>query len=431
MSAPYGAWPSPVDAELVASGSRGYAELRGQGDALFWLESRPDEGGRTTLVHWHAGVSRELTPVPFNPRSRVHEYGGGAFCVADDRAYFVNFADQNVYGVRYETEADVPYQVTQGDATERFADIVWDGTAILAVRERHDGDSEPVNDLVRIDVGSGGVQCLHSGHDFYAAPRPSGDGRLAFVAWDHPNMPFDGTQLFLVRTDDGADSSDTTLIAGGARESVVQPEWCAGRLVFATDAGGYWNLHVHDDSGVFTVLQEDAEYAGPAWVFGSSYYVPVGPRHVVARRIENGLPSLVLVDLDQGLASPSRRWLLVVRGSDPNTERRGLHRRIPRPAQPHRGARTGHLEAHRHRQPAEAEGFRRRRIRSRTSGVQLDAGRRTCLPLPAEISRRRCPPTTSRRPSWSPLTAARHRAPRQTFRGVCSTTRQGAGPWRM
>ena len=305
MIAAYGAWPSPVDAELVASGSRGYAELRGQDDALFWLESRPDQAGRSTLTHWHEGVSRELIPAPFNARSRVHEYGGGAFCVADGRVYFVNFADQNIYGIRFDgDEVDAPWQVTEGDATERFADLVWEGTAIFAVRERHDRASEPVNDLVRIDVASGTVQCLHSGHDFYAAPRPSGDGRLAFLAWDHPNMPFDGTQLFLVRHDDGSDPSATTLVAGGAQESVVQPEWCAERLVFASDAAGFWNLHVHDDSGVFVALEEDAEYAGPAWVFGSSYYVPVGPRHVVARRVENGVPSLVLVDLDQGLASP-------------------------------------------------------------------------------------------------------------------------------
>ena len=305
MIAAYGAWPSPVDAELVASGSRGYAELRGQDDALFWLESRPDQAGRSTLTHWHEGVSRELIPAPFNARSRVHEYGGGAFCVADGRVYFVNFADQNIYGIRFDgDEVDAPWQVTEGDATERFADLVWEGTAIFAVRERHDRASEPVNDLVRIDVASGSVQCLHSGHDFYAAPRPSGDGRLAFLAWDHPNMPFDGTQLFLVRHDDGSDPSATTLVAGGAQESVVQPEWCAERLVFASDAAGFWNLHVHDDSGVFVALEEDAEYAGPAWVFGSSYYVPVGPRHVVARRVDNGVPSLVLVDLDQGLASP-------------------------------------------------------------------------------------------------------------------------------
>ena len=305
MITAYGAWPSPVDAELVASGSRGYAELRGRGDALFWLESRPDEAGRSTLIHWHEGAPRELTPAPFNARSRVHEYGGGAFCVADDRVYFVNFADQNIYGIRFDgDEVDALCQVTEGDATERFADLVWEGTAIFAVRERHDRASEPVNDLVRIEVASGSVECFHSGHDFYAAPRPSGDGRLAFLAWDHPNMPFDGTQLFVVRYDDGSDPSATTLVAGGAQESVVQPEWCAGRLVFASDAGGFWNLHVHDDSGVFAVLQEDAEYAGPAWLFGSSYYVPVGPRHVVARRVENGVPSLVLVDLDQGLASP-------------------------------------------------------------------------------------------------------------------------------
>ncbi|MCE2424104.1 MAG: S9 family peptidase, partial [Pseudomonadales bacterium] len=138
MIAAYGAWPSPVDAELVASGSRGYAELRGQDDALFWLESRPDQAGRSTLTHWHEGVSRELIPAPFNARSRVHEYGGGAFCVADGRVYFVNFADQNIYGIRFDgDEVDAPWQVTEGDATERFADLVWEGTAIFAVRERH------------------------------------------------------------------------------------------------------------------------------------------------------------------------------------------------------------------------------------------------------------------------------------------------------
>ena len=302
-----GSWPSPIGAQVVTGGSKGYAELRARDDRLFWTESRPDEAGRSTLLAWVAGALRELTPAPFNPRSRVHEYGGGAYCVADRHAYFVNHADQNVYEVALAGETSSlapPRQVTRGDATERFADLAWDGRALLAVRERHlAGGTAPVNDLVRIDVRDGSVGGLHEGHDFYAAPRPSGDGRLAFVVWDHPNMPFDGSQLLLADYD-GKRLRNTTIAAGGASESIVQPEWNGDRLLFASDLAGYWNLYAHDGSGVYPVLPDAAEYAGPAWNFANTYYVPIGPRHVVARRVEDGVCSLVLVDLDQGLATP-------------------------------------------------------------------------------------------------------------------------------
>ena len=304
-SARCGSWRSPIDARVVTGASKGYGELRASADALFWTEARPEEAGRSTLVMRVADSVRELTPSPFNPRSRVHEYGGGSFCVAEDHAYFVNFADQNVYRVSTAARPDeAPRQVTEGDATERFADLAWDGRALLAVRERHGLDStEPVNDLVRIDVDGGGVSTLHEGHDFYAAPRPSGDGRIAFLVWDHPNMPFDGTQL-LVAEDHGHKLQNPTIAAGGANESIVQPVWNGERLLFASDVDGYWNLYAYDGSGVYAVLPDAAEYAGPAWNFANTYYVPVGPDHVVARRVENGMPSLVLVDLDQGLASP-------------------------------------------------------------------------------------------------------------------------------
>ena len=308
-SARCGSWRSPIDARVVSGGSKGYAELRARGEALFWTESRPEEAGRSTLVMRVADSVRELTPSPFNARSRVHEYGGGAYCVADGGAthrhvYFVNFMDQNIYEVAVPEPGAMPRQVTQGDANERFADLAWDGRALLAVRERHGLDGpEPVNDLVRIDIDSGRVSTLHEGHDFYAAPRPSGDGRIAFLVWDHPNMPFDGTQL-LVAEDHGNGLRNPTIAAGGANESIVQPEWNGERLLFASDAHGYWNLYAYDGSGVYTVLPDAAEYAGPAWNFANTYYVPISPDHVVARRVANGMPSLVLVDLDQGLASP-------------------------------------------------------------------------------------------------------------------------------
>lgn len=299
-----GSWRSPIDAHVVTGGSKGYGDLRAKDDALFWTEARPEEAGRSTLVVCVAGSVRELTPAPFNPRSRVHEYGGGSYCVADENVYFVNFADQNVYQVSAAGRSETPRPVTQGDANERFADLAWDGRALLAVRERHGLDgAEPENDLVRIDIESGGIATLHEGHDFYAAPRPSGDGRIAFLVWDHPNMPFDGSQL-LVAEDDGNKLHNPTIAAGGANESIVQPEWNGERLLFTSDVDGYWNLYAYDGSGVYAVLPDAAEYAGPAWYFANTYYASISPDHVVARRVENGIPSLVLVGLDRGLASP-------------------------------------------------------------------------------------------------------------------------------
>ena len=296
------AWRSPVDADLVATGSKGYSELRASGDVLYWLESRPEEGGRTTLLRLAEGVLRELTPAPFNARSRVHEYGGGAYCVGDDCAYFVDFADQSIYAAPLDS-ASPPSRVLAGDAKTRFGDLAWDGQRVLAVRERHGLGGEPVNDIVRIDPGTGAVEALHQGHDFYAAPRPSMDGRLAFLVWDHPNMPWDGTQL-IVASYDGQGLADATVAAGGAAESIVQPTWCGERLLFASDRGGFWNLHAYDESGVYCVLEDAAEYAGPAWQLGASYFAVVGPQHVVARRVADGEQSLVLVDLDLGLRTP-------------------------------------------------------------------------------------------------------------------------------
>ena len=302
--AAYGTWPSPIDAAKVASAATGYSSLKADGDVLYWIESRPGEGGRSTLIRHSNGSATELTPAPFNVRSRVHEYGGGAYCIADGLVYFVDFRDQNIYAVDAEANAP-PRAITQGDDGERFADLAWDGAALLAVRERH-GDGEPINDLVRVGVDGGDVQVLHGGHDFYAAPRPSADGRLAFLVWDHPNMPWDGTQLMLADYGE-AGLANAVVVAGGADEAIVQPTWCGeggDRLLFASDAHGYWNLHAYDRSGVYCLLLEDAEYAGPAWQFASTYFAAVGPRHVVARRVEDGTPSLVVVDTETGFASP-------------------------------------------------------------------------------------------------------------------------------
>ena len=298
---PFGTWESPIDAALAASAAKGYANLQARAEALFWIESRPEEGGRSTLIERVGGRTRELTPAPFNARSRVHEYGGGAYCATDSHVYVVGFEDQNVYAVALDG-APEPRRVTAGDAAERFADLAWDGSRLLAVRERH-GAGEAVNDLVAIDPASGAIAALHGGHDFYAAPRASADGRLAFLAWDHPNMPWDGTQL-VVASCEGGELANATVVAGGVAESIVGPVWCEEKLLFASDVGGFWNLHAYDESGVRCVLEEAAECAGPAWQFAAAYFVPIGPAHVALRRIAGGVPSLAMVELETGLATP-------------------------------------------------------------------------------------------------------------------------------
>ena len=305
---PYGAWPSPIDAAAVAAGAVRYGGLRTAGDALYWLEGRPEEGGRTALVgRFGDSPPVDLTTAGFDVRSRVYEYGGGSLCLGGADVLFVNNSDQNIYAVR--RDGGPARRVTTGAASERFGDLAWDGRAIVAVREtvgagatepKHD---EPKHDLVRVDATDGAVEVLHTGHDFYAAPRPSGDGRIAFLAWDHPNMPWDGTRLMLADHHHGG-LVNTTVVAGGAAESIVQPEWCGATLLFASDVSGFWNLHAHDASGSRRVLADDAEYGAPAWELGAADYAVVDPGLVVARRVADGVESLVLVDIERGVASP-------------------------------------------------------------------------------------------------------------------------------
>ena len=303
----YGAWPSPITAELAAAQFVGLADLKFGHGRYYWLEQRPLEGGRCVLVAADGRRRRDLTPAPMNVRSRVYEYGGGAYALSDDAAYFVNFRDQCIYGVS--VNGGSPRQITTGDAAERFGGLEWDARrrCLLAIRELHGGDGADAtaNDLVRIDVASGTVEVLHQGHDFYAWPRlsPAGD-RLAFVVWDHPNMPWDGTQLVLADIDEACGLRRETLVAGGVDESIYQPEWMGGRLVYVSDRSGYWNLHAYDASGVRTAVADDAEYGLPMWSLGSTNYVVAGRDHVVAQRIEDGEAALVIADIERGITTP-------------------------------------------------------------------------------------------------------------------------------
>ncbi|MDE0065174.1 MAG: prolyl oligopeptidase family serine peptidase [Gammaproteobacteria bacterium] len=296
--------PSPITPARVAEATATVGEPRLFEGALYWVENRPAQGGRVTLLRARGESARELTPEPYNVRSRVHEYGGAAYLPTCDAVYFVNAGDQNIHAIDG-TGAIRP--LTDSGPGIRYADLCADPgrNRVIAVTEIHRDGQHPLNALAAVSTETGEASILHQGCDFYASPALSPSGsELLFLAWDHPNMPWDGTQLLRARLD-GRDMGPVTVVAGGARESVLQPSWLDdGTALYLSDAGGFWNLYRLDRDGARAVLEEDAEYAGPPWLFGNRDYAALNERFVAARRHRRGEQSLVLIDLETGFASP-------------------------------------------------------------------------------------------------------------------------------
>ncbi|HVM31050.1 MAG TPA: prolyl oligopeptidase family serine peptidase [Candidatus Limnocylindrales bacterium] len=275
---PYGSWPSPISVEMAVAGSLSLREPRLDGEDVYWIEGRPQERGRQVIVRWDVGGEpRDLTPTDHNARTMVHEYGGGAYTVADRIMYFSNLADGRVYR---QLLGEDPTPISPAGPF-RYADFVVDGPhqRVLCVREDHTaGHAEPVNELVALPLAGGKPVVLATGHDFYSTPRPSPDGtQLAWLTWSHPDMPWDSTRLWLADVDDDGQVGQARLVAGGSEESVVQPEWApGGGLVFVSDRSGWWNLHLLAEpsgKGAVRALGEmEAEFAGPQWVFGMTWY---------------------------------------------------------------------------------------------------------------------------------------------------------------
>lgn len=298
--APYGSWRSPIGPAIVAAGGRRLAAPRLAGDgAVWWGEGRPAEGGRVVLMRRPAGGEPEaVTPDGTNVRTRVHEYGGGAWTlVADDLVLFVDFADQRLYRQRLGEE---PVAITAEPGTPaawRYADmrLCPDGRTVVCVREIH-GEGEAENQVVALALdGSGEPSVLASGRDFYSFPRVSPDGRrLAWTCWDHPNMPWDGTELWVAPL---ADTADARLVAGGPEESIFQPEWDAeGRLHFVSDRDGWWNLFRDEGDAVTRLTSEQAELGHPQWLFDGSTYAFLDDGSVAFIRCERGEERLFVLD---------------------------------------------------------------------------------------------------------------------------------------
>jgi dipeptidyl aminopeptidase/acylaminoacyl peptidase len=292
QAAPCGTWTSPISAAVVAAGAVPLSQIALDGDDVLWLAGRASEAGRTTLQRMRAGAVAEPTPAPFNVRTRVHEYGGGAYAVDGGTLWFSHFADNHLYQVE---EGKEPVVLTREEAV-RYADFVPDRARnrLIGVREDHlAGEAYPVNTICAVGF-DGAETILVDGNDFYAAPRLSPDGRqLAWLCWDHPRMPWQGTELWVA--DIAADGSlvDGRLIAGGMDESICQPEWSPdGLLHFVSDRSGWWNLYRFEDGVVHPLCPREAEFATPHWNFGGSMYGFTSSEEIVCTYIEDGISRL-------------------------------------------------------------------------------------------------------------------------------------------
>jgi dipeptidyl aminopeptidase/acylaminoacyl peptidase len=293
---PYGSWPTPITAPRVIEAAVRLGGLRADGDDLWWLELRPQEGGRTGLVRRRAdGTVEDLLAPPWNVRTAVHEYGGGAAWFRGGVAWFTNWADQRLY--RFQPGGE-PVALTPEPAVPRGlryadGDVSPDGATIACVRERHEADGTVANEIVLLPAAGGEVTVTVTGPDFVSNPRwrPDGDG-LCWIEWDHPNMPWDGTRL-IARVD-----GDEVLVAGGPQESVLQPVWePGGTLLFLSDRSGWWNLYRWWPSDeIEHVVDLEAEIGEPQWVFGRPRYALAADDSIAFAYWRDGVDHLATVD---------------------------------------------------------------------------------------------------------------------------------------
>jgi dipeptidyl aminopeptidase/acylaminoacyl peptidase len=307
--APYGAWSSPISAEMVASAGASLSAPWLTGGTAWWLEGRPHEQGRVVLMKAGPGEDpTDAVPPGFNVRSRAHEYGGGAYCIHGETAFFSNFDDQRLYRLEPGSE---PVAITPSveEQRQRYADgrVTADGSLWLGVRERHEGSGRPqevVNELVAIPTdGSAEPRTIAGGRDFYAAPRISPDGtQLSFLAWDLPWLPWDGCELYVAPLASDGRLGEATHIAGrDGGESIWQPDWSpAGDLVFASDRSGWWNLEAVRDGRRRVLHQAEAEFGYPAWTFGGQSWAFVEDGRIVCAYDRGGRTFFGVLDPESG-----------------------------------------------------------------------------------------------------------------------------------
>lgn len=296
-TSPYGAWKSPIKGGVPTSGSTQIGELTTDGDKLYWLELHPEQEGRYALCTCAKGEeAHEVVPEAYNVRTRVHEYGGGSYVTHSSTIYFSNFKDQLVY--RLEAKGQ-PAPITKEGL--RYADYLVDEKRrrLIGVREDHTaGRRLPTNTIASVAIDGSSETVLISGNDFYSSPRidPSGS-RIAWITWNFPNMPWDGTELWTGEFAADGSIANLHVVCGGANESVVMPQWSPGGvLYFLSDRSGFWNIYRWTGGSLERVCSIDADMATPHWSFGMSTYAFESEERIVSAFTRNGTWHIGLVD---------------------------------------------------------------------------------------------------------------------------------------
>jgi dipeptidyl aminopeptidase/acylaminoacyl peptidase len=298
--APYGAWRSPVTTDLLAGAAVSLNQLFTSGRDVYWIEGRPLEKGRSVLIRRTPdGQTQAVTPTDQNTRTMVHEYGGGAYVVQGETIYGCNFADQRLYRLQPD-EPPVPISPEPPAARSlRYADarVPPDGRHLICVRERHEADGV-INELIALATdGSGESQIIASGYDFYSHPRISPDGRrLVWLCWQNPQMPWDGTELWIADLQPDGSLHNAHHVAGGPNESLCQPEWSPeGVLHFISDRTNWWNLYRVVEGQIEAVAPIEAEVGEPQWVFGQSRYVFLPGGRIACLYTQHGFDHIGLI----------------------------------------------------------------------------------------------------------------------------------------
>ncbi len=308
QAVPFGAWGSPISAEMVSVGGVALSAPWLEDGSVYWRESRPAEGGRSVLMQ-AAPFSEpvEVTPRGFNVRTTVHEYGGGAYLIHRGTAFFSNYADQRLY--RRDVGTD-PVPITpESGGRDRYADgrVTPDGRRLVCVRERHPDPDDPsgvTNELVAMPPdGSAEPAVIRSGRDFYSTPRVSPDGSmLSWLEWDLPWMPWDGCEVFVGELSDDGSLEHVRQVAGRAgEESIFQPAWSpAGDLHFVSDRTGWWNLYRERDGEARALHPAEAEFGWPQWLLGMGAYGFLGDGRIACLWERDGVQHLAILDPETG-----------------------------------------------------------------------------------------------------------------------------------
>jgi dipeptidyl aminopeptidase/acylaminoacyl peptidase len=304
---PYGNWPSAISAELITSDSISIDEPKLTAKSVYYIERRPQQKGRCVIVKVTDNKTTDILPPPYSARSRVHEYGGGCYLVDEEMVFFINDSDQDIYCIK-----DTLITRITTTANQRFADFIYDKKLhrLIAICETH-YDDNVTNSIVSIDISCGEISTIEQGNDFYASPRLNNSGsKLCWQSWNHPNMPWDGNQLWLADVNNKGQIGNKKHIAGAADISIFQPQWSPDDvLYFISDDTGWWHLYRYLNAESRNEIQQltrgDKEFGLPQWVFAQSTYAFINNTQIICCYQSQGETTLATLSLaEQATLTP-------------------------------------------------------------------------------------------------------------------------------